>query len=288
MDPPEPKALRDTEKNKRALASYLIGRSVLQKCVSVLAPLGIPVVPLKGIWLQQFVYRDHTTRLITDVDVLVPSRDYERARGALLQAGWQSHVQDVAESSFLAEGLPLAIDLHLDLYTRGAFHTSLDAIFERARPDTEAFGCPVLLADPLDVLSHLVGHALKGGSAWAGEGNEFSDIPRLAQAFALSPEQCAARLVDNGLARAARFVLPLTAAHDSTQLAARTLACLPADPLGEWLARSARRWQRAQPSNARAHTVVGFMLDSSLWRGGYALSLRVIDLRRRAAAESGR
>jgi len=281
-------ALRDTEKNKRALASYLIGRTVLQECVSVLAPLGIPVVPLKGIYLQQFVYREHTTRLITDVDVLVPQHDYKRAQQALLQAGWQRHVEDVAESSFLAPGLPLAIDLHLDLYTRGAFRTSLPALFARARPDSEAFGCPVLLPDPLDVLSHLVGHALKGGNAWAGEGNEFLDIPRLAQAFELSPELCAARLADNGLARAARFVLPLTAAHDPTGFGARTLACLPDDPLGEWLARAARHWQHAQPQNARAHTVVGFMLDSSLWRGGYALSLRVIDLRRRAAATSGR
>lgn len=261
---------------------------MLQKCVSVLAPLGIPVVPLKGIWLQQFVYRDDTTRSISDVDVLVPQSDYERARRALLQAGWALDVEDDAESSFIADGLPLAIDLHLDLYTRGVFRTSLVGIFERARPDSEAFGCPVLLPEPLDVLSHLVGHALKGGSAWAGEGNEFTDIPRLAQAFGLAPEQCAARLVDNGLARAARFVLPLTAAHDPTGFGARTLACLPDDRLGNWLAQAARRWQRAQPHHPRAHTVVGFMLDSSLWRGGYALSLRVIDLRRRAAANSGR
>lgn len=288
MDPTGPRALRDTEKNKRALASYLIGRSVLQKCVSVLAPLGIPVVPLKGIWLQQFVYRDHTTRLITDVDVLVPHAEYERARHALVRAGWKPHVEDVSESSYLAEGLPLAVDLHLDLYTRGAFRTSLDAIFARARPDTEAFGCPVLLPDPLDVLSHLVGHALKGGSAWAGEGNEFTDIPRLAQAFALSPQACAARLVENGLARAARFVLPLTAAHDPAGFGARTLASLPPDPIGAGLAHIARRWQRTQPNHPRAHTMVGFMLDSSLWRGGYALSLRVIDMRRRAAAASGR
>jgi hypothetical protein len=288
VEPPEPKAPREIEQNQRALASYLVGRSVLQECVRVLAPLGIPVLPLKGIWLQHFVYRDQPTRLISDVDVLVPHSDYERARSALRQAGWQQLVEDVTESSFVAQGLPLAIDLHRDLYTRGAFHTSLAGVFARARPDSEAFACPVLLPDPLDVLSHLVGHALKGGSAWAGEGNEFSDIPRLAEAFALTPERCAERLVDDGLARAARFVLPLTAAHDPSGFGARTLACLPDDRLGQWLVHALRRWQRAQPKHPRAHTVVGFMLDSSLWRGGYALSLRVIDLRRRAAAASGR
>jgi hypothetical protein len=286
--PAEPKAPRETDKHKRALASYLIGRTVLQKCVAVLDPLGIPVVPLKGLWLQQFVYREGGARLITDVDVLVPRSGYLQARAALARAGWRLNFEDVSESAYAAPGMPLAIDLHVDLYTRAAFRTSLDAIFARATPDTAAFDCPVLLPDPLDVLSHLVGHALKGGTAWAGEGNELSDIPRLAERFELSPEQCAVRLADNGLARAARFVLPLTAAHDSQRFGARTLACLPADPLGAWLARCAQRWQDTRPGDARAHTVVGFMLDSSLWRGGYALSLRVIDLRRRLAADGGR
>lgn len=286
-DPTELKALRESEKHKRALASYLIGRTVLQKCVAVLTPLGIPVIPLKGIWLQQFVYRESGTRRITDVDVLVPRRSYEQARAALLSAGWLPHIVDVSESSYLEPSLPLPIDLHADLYTRGAFHTSLDQLFARARPDSEAFGCPVLLPDPLDVLAHLVGHALKGGGAWTGAGNELLDIPRMAESLALSPELCAVRLLHSGLARAARFVLPLTAANDPQGFGVRTLACLPRDPLGEQLVRALHRWRRAQPNSQRAHTVVGFMLDSSLWRGGYALSLRVIDVRRRAAAHSG-
>jgi hypothetical protein len=253
----------------------------------VLSPLDIPVLPLKGIWLQELVYRHTGTRLITDVDVLVPHDRYEEACAALLRAGWSLSIRDVSESSYLAPGLPLPLDLHADLYTRGAFTTSLAGIFARARPDTDAFGCPVLLADPLDILSHLVGHALKSSNAWTGAGNELSDIPRMAQQFALDPQLCAARLTDSGLARAARFVLPLIAANDAAGFGARTLACLPRDPLGEALARAALGLRAKRQSLAHAHTVVGFMLDSSLWRGGYALSLRVIERRRRAAADSG-
>lgn len=261
----------------RALASYLIGRTVLQQCAAVLAPLGIWLVPLKGIWLQHFVYGESAERVITDVDVLVPESRYAQARAALVDAGWKLEVENTTEASYLAPGLPLAIDLHASLYTRGAFHVSLPGIFARARPDAEAFGCQVLSPDPLDVLSHLVGHALKGGNAWIGKGNEMRDIPRLVQVFGLSPEQCAQRLAADGLGRAARFVLPLIAAEPVPGFAERTLACLPADPVGVELVRAAQALKRLQPDNPRAHTLVGFMLDSSVWRAGYALSLRVIN-----------
>jgi hypothetical protein len=286
-DRTQPGPVRSPTFGQRALASYLIGRTLLQQCVSVLAPLGIWVVPLKGVWLQQFVYPDKGERLITDVDVLVPQSRYAQARHALLDARWKLNGEDVSEASFLAPGFPLAVDLHAGLYTRGVFRTSLQGIFARARPDVQAFDCQVLLPDPLDVLSHLVGHALKGGNAWAGQGNELRDIPRLVQVFELSPERCAARLAADGLARAARFVLPLIAAEPV--LAERILACLPADPVGVEIARAARTLKQLQPDNPRAHTVVGFMLDSSVWRAGYALSLRVLDMleaQRRAAARS--
>jgi len=290
--PAEPS--RASISSERGLASYLIGRTVLQHCASVLSPLGIWVLPLKGIWLQHFVYPDKGERLITDVDVLVPQTRYAQARAALLRAGWQLQVENTSEASFMLPGFPLAIDLHADLYTRGVFHTSLQGIFARGRPDSQVFGCQVLSPDPLDVLSHLVGHALKSGNAWAGADkprNELRDIPRLVQVFQLSPERCAARLTADGLARAARFVLPLIAAEPAPGFAEQALACLPADALGTQLARAARKLKQLQPDSQRAHTVVGFMLDSSVWRAGYALSLRVIDLLDapgRAAAHSGR
>ena len=279
MSQSTPRAL--ASRRKRALTSYLIGRTVLQQCSALLSPLGIPLVPLKGIWLQQFVYADKSDRVITDVDVLVPESRYAQACSALLEAGWRLHLTDVAESSYYPPNMPLAVDVHAGLYTRGVFHPSLPGIFARARPDSSAFDCQVLSPDPLDVLSHLVGHALKGGNAWAGQGNELRDIPRLVETFALSPEACAARLHADGLARAARFVLPLVAAEPA--FAERMLAALPPDPVGVELARAARKLQQLQPQNLRAHTLVGFMLDSSLWRAGYAVSLRVIDMLARSS-----
>ena len=270
--------------DKRTLISHLVGRVVLGQCVSVLRPLGISVMPLKGVWLQHFVYGSSGSRLITDVDVLVAPGRYPEARAALLRAGWQLRVEDVSESALVAPGLGLPLDLHRHLYSRAAFRASVADIFRRGVPDADAFECPVVLPDPLDVLSHLVGHALKSGGAWRGTGNELTDIPRLLEVFQLSPQRCAARLQEDGLARAAGFVLPLLAT-DSNRLAAEILACLPRDPVGINIQRAVSALRSAHASLGYAHTMAGFMLDSSLPRGALALWLRILDQRHRSRSQ---
>lgn len=267
---------RSLPADKRMLVSHLVGRVVLQRCAEVLDPLGIAVMPLKGLWLQHFVYGPSGARLITDVDVLVLPERYREAQQGLLRAGWKLRAAEVSESTFFAPGLGLPLDLHKHLYTRGAFRASATRIFARGTPDSDAFDCPVMLPDPLDVFSHLVGHALKGAGAWRGNGNELRDIPRLIAEFELSPQLCAARLQEDGLTRAARFVLPLLHSEGSSA-AAEILACLPRDPVGVSLEHVVHALWRAHSNGRYAHTVAGFMLDSSMPRGAYALCLRVMD-----------
>ena len=267
---------RSLPADKRMLVSHLVGRVVLQRCVEVLEPLGIAVMPLKGLWLQHFVYGPSGPRLITDVDVLVLPERYREAQAALVQAGWTLQAEEISESTLFAPGLGLPLDLHKHLYTRGAFRASAQRIFSRGVPNSDAFDCPVMLPEPLDVFSHLVGHALKGAGAWRGNGNELTDIPKLIEAFKLSPQLCAARLQEDGLTRAARFVLPLVRSEGGSAVA-EILACLPRDPVGVSLEHVVHALWRAHSSGRYAHTVAGFMLDSSMLRGAYALCLRVLD-----------
>jgi hypothetical protein len=267
---------RSLPADKRMLVSHLVGRVVLQRCAEVLHPLGIEVMPLKGLWLQHFVYGPSGSRLITDVDVLVLPERYREAQRALEQAGWKLRAEEVSESTFFAPGLGLPLDLHKHLYTRGAFRASAARIMSRGVPNSDAFECPILLPDPLDVFSHLVGHALKSAGAWRGTGNELTDIPRLIEVFKLSPQLCAARLQEDGLARAARFVLPLLRSEGNAA-AAEILVCLPRDPVGVSLEHVVHALWRAHSGRRYAHTVAGFMLDSSMLRGTYALCLRIMD-----------
>ena len=262
--------------DKRALVSHLVGRAVLARTVEVLEPLGIAVMPLKGLWLQHFVYGAAGTRLITDVDVLVLPERYRDAQQALIRAGWQLRAEEVSESTLFAPGLGLPLDLHRHLYSRGAFRASPQRIFRRATQDRDAFGCPLLLPDPLDVFSHLVGHALKGAGAWRGTGHELHDIPRLLETFQLTPERCAARLHEDGLARAARFVLPRLRTEDDA-VSRAILASLPRDRIGATLQHVVRALHQTHADRRHAHTAAGFLLDSSLSRGAYALGLRLMD-----------
>jgi Uncharacterised nucleotidyltransferase len=271
-------------KDSRAVATQLIGRAVLRACVELFEASGIRVMPLKGIWLQELVYGESLDRSISDVDVLVPSGQYKAARQLLVRAGWRLRSQNESESAYEHPELPLPLDLHARLFTPGAFRVSEQHLFGRGRPDGEVFGVTVWLPDPLDVFAHLVGHALKSGNAWRGTGHELRDIPRLAATQRLSASACAEHLQELGLARAARFVLPLTAAVAERPFGGSTVATtafvselltqLGGDPVGAALCQAAMRLRTRASTPGLATSLVGFALDSSLWRGMYALSLR--------------
>jgi hypothetical protein len=263
----------------RGPSSHLVGRAVLVAAADALAGGGISLMPLKGIWLQRFAYADAHERAITDVDVLVQEHDYAAARARLAACGWQLRSANVSESTYGSPGLPLPLDLHARLFTRGVFRMPTSGMFARGHSDEAVFGVRVVLPDPLDVLAHAIGHALKGGGAWAGDGHELVDIPRLAAAERLDPRRAAAHLEQLGLGRAARFVLPLTAANDPHGFASALLAALRVDPVGRVLTRTARALRTHMNGQARMASAVGFALDSSLPRAGYALALRVWDKR---------
>jgi hypothetical protein len=258
----------------RALVSSLLGRTVLCEAAEIVRPHGVRLLPLKGIWLQRFVYNDPSERAITDVDVLVDPAGFAVASAALRNAGWRLDSSNVSEASFVPPQHSLPLDLHRRLYTRGAFRMSAEQVLAHARWDVAAFGCGVLLPDPLDVLAHLIGHGLKSRGAL-----DPRDIPRLAVACAIAPEACAARLDAYGLARGARFVLPLTASEDASGFGAAVLRALPTDTLGVALARAMRALRANVAPESRLAALPGFALESSLARGGLCLALRAWDKR---------
>jgi hypothetical protein len=263
----------------RGLVSHLLGRSVLREAALVLARRGITVMPLKGIWLQQLVYAEPSQRAITDVDVLVPEQRYGDACAALLEAGWSCDGGNVSESSYRAPGLPLPLDLHKRLYSRAAFRMRSAELFERGRPDTDLFGVALTLPDPVDVLAHLIGHALKSQAGLTSSDVAFRDIPLLVAAFSLDPAVVAARLDHYGLGRASRLILPLTAASDPHAFGSAVLRALKFDPVGTMITRAMTALSTHIDRESRWAALPGFALESSLARGVVVCALRAWDKR---------
>src|SRR5688500_13752992 len=95
----------------RASVSHIVGLEALRRCTAVLSPLGIYPMPLKGLWLQRYAYREVEERAITDVDVIVPDGAFALARCALERAGFIPENANASEVALRAPGLPLPIDL---------------------------------------------------------------------------------------------------------------------------------------------------------------------------------
>jgi hypothetical protein len=260
-----------------ALARHLIGCALLESTAAILGRAGIPIMPLKGIWLQRLVYADPSERLISDVDVLVPDGSYERACALLVAAGWKLRSSNVCESSYHAPGLPLPLDLHRQLFTRRSFRLSTAQLFARGQPDSALFGTGVVLPDPLDGLAHVLGHFVKARGYAGRFDHALRDVPLLAAKCGLDPSRCAAHLADCGMARAARYALPLMAADDPAGFAAAVLHALPADPLGAALAHAMRALRARCAAQSPWAVLPGFALEPSLSDALLVLALRALD-----------
>lgn len=261
-------------------------RTLVHDVASVLAREGIPVMPLKGALLAETVYGGGLVRAFTDVDVLVPEGDFERAVRALEQASFV-----VAERAMPADascvvcppGLGVTLDLHRRLFGRALFDLPTWAVFARGTRDRALFGAEVVLPDPRDQLAHAIGHYVKSRPTPDAETLAL-DLALVAEVHGVRPESLAEHLVSHGLGRAARLALPIAAEArpDRGAFARAVLERLPRDPLGDRLARFVRdRLLEGDPGSV-ASLVGQHALDRSLpWAFASAMLHAEGTLRRR-------
>lgn len=253
------------------LYAALAGRETVREVAEALAPLGIRVMPLKGVLLHALGCADPLARPMVDVDLLVRRHELESACRCLGAQGWTVASRGPAAVMLVKPGFPLVIDLHHRLYAYERFGPSADAIRTRARLDREVFGVEVLLMDPLDLYAHLVGHFAKDRRDERQE-RTLVDLRRLADKAELSAERVAVHLAQAGLGRAARYTLGVAVSHLDDRFAADVLARLPKDPLGDLLAAWALRAVRAFPQPTKLAAVPVALLERSLTDGLISLA----------------
>jgi hypothetical protein len=238
-------------------------------------------MPLKGVLFQLVLYADPAERALLDVDVLVPRADFERAIRALLQAGFspRSAGQSMIECA-LWSPRGMLVDLHRQLFSRGRYRLSTEALFRRATLDERLLGVPLQLAHPHDTAAHLIGKFVADH-----EGHDpvqrLEELRHWAERFGVDPWRLARHLSGCGMGRAARYTCQRGTELTGHHFFSAVLAALPADPLGRAYSRLARTLmsELAPTSFAALPT---HLLNSSLASGGVSLALSALEQARHA------
>jgi len=100
-------------------AYAIMTEKALDEILNAFETENIPVSPLKGAFLRHLLYEDPTGRLMTDLDILVRKRDYQRAKSALEKLGMLedrssdiiNHPRAYSHCHYYRNGFPL-VELH--------------------------------------------------------------------------------------------------------------------------------------------------------------------------------
>ena len=206
-----------------------------------LAPLGVPVILLKGTAYAAAGLDAAQGRSIGDLDILVPRAALPKVEQALLAAGWEWVKEDAYDDLYYRQWMhelpPLihrARDRMIDVH-----HTILP-LTARPKPDAEALiadsvevGEGLRILAPADMIVHAAAHLFADGDLAGGLRNLW-DVDRLLRQFAAQDEAFWPALRQ----RAARHGL-LAAVHRAGRLAN--------DLYGTPVPESWRVWDSADP-----------------------------------------
>ena len=215
-----------------------------EMCRRAIAPLGMPVVLLKGTAYAAAGLDAGIGRSIGDLDILVPRADLDRVERALLGAGWEWVKEDAYDDLYYRRWMhelpPLIhrtrdrmIDVHHTILPLTAGPTP-DA--EALIADSVALDDGLRILSPEDMIVHAAAHLFADGDLAGGLRNLW-DIDRLLRQFAVDPnfwsrlaERVRLHRLEGPVARALRLARRLYATPVDVACAGRGSLC---DPLFE-------------------------------------------------------
>lgn len=262
-------------KELRAFTASVIARETLRDVARVLAPRGIPVMPLKGVLFQLVLYADPAERRLCDVDVLVPEGRFFEAIDILVQHGYrpESAGPSWIEVAFASpRGLPL--DLHRRVFCPLRYRMSTGELFSRATLDEALLGSPIWIQHPLDTLAHLVGKFVSDHVHSSAQ-PRLRELELLVEHHRLEAEPACRHLIAAGLGRAARHVFARGARERSHPFYDAALCALPRTAIDDVVVGlAAELCQRLE--HGRLAPLSAHLLNTSLWRGASSLALAAL------------
>lgn len=127
------------------------------------AQTGIPVMPIKGMYLAHQVYQSVNHRYFDDIDLLIPTANIHEAARLMHELGYIVHPQAEKPdwhhlAPYLHEKSKVVIELHTDVIRRAGPGWGVEGIWQRAErgriADVETW-----LINPTDALIHTALHA---------------------------------------------------------------------------------------------------------------------------------
>ncbi len=166
----------------------------VDRAMAALAPLGIPVVMLKGSAFVAAGLSAGTGRAIGDLDILVPRESLPAVEAALLGAGWEWVKQDAYDDDYYRRWMhELPPLIHVDRDRMIDVHHTILPLTAKPRPLPIAMiaqaispgdaGAGALILSPEDMVIHAAAHLFADGDLAGGLRNLW-DIDRLCREFA--------------------------------------------------------------------------------------------------------
>ena len=251
---------------RQRAATSLAATALVGDVARRLAGSAIPVMPVKGALLQHWLYDDPAERPLTDVDLLVPPEDLDRAVMLLQRAGYRRAGRSSIGAVIMQTPLGIALDLHPRLFDRARYRLPTNELFARSTEDHTLFGVSVRLPSTLDVYAHLIG---KFGSDHldARAVARLDEIARMASRLDTAPQTAAGHLVHCGMRRVARYALALVHEATGDAFAQQVHDRLPFDPVGWGIVRLANLALGGAEARSRSAAVIAHTLNESLPRG---------------------
>lgn len=216
----------------------------LIRILDCLDPLGIEVIPYKGVALSELYYGDMALRQSGDNDLFVRKHDVARIKNAVRDLGYTPRlpIPEDAEADYLASGYECTFDspagknlLELQWALQPRFYAvdfDMDGLFERA-VNTTVLGRRMKTASPEDLLLVLAVHAAKhvwGRLIW------LRDIAQILQRQNLNWDWVQARARMLGVERILWVTLLLTNRFLATPIPAEVGTAIFADRAAQSLA----------------------------------------------------
>jgi len=142
-----------------------------QKLKAVLTSNSITLIPLKGGYLNQFVYQDSGVRPMSDIDVLIQKSDIEKVKELILTKGWEMKVflfksktlerisKNITHHPYSITTGDTNIELHIGIHNAfRSFNVNINDYWKRSKTIVEKSNQASYL-DKTDCLQHLCLHA---------------------------------------------------------------------------------------------------------------------------------